>query len=137
MKKILMRPAAALFPLALILGGAESIPLLPIYFALQIFSLCAVDSFRNAAAREPGLRRADRRFWGAVLPLLVSLALIASVLIGEDFAAGEVPDTKNEPTAVAVGSQNAGWVFSFTGMPGPWSVPRRCSGCGHRYAQSR
>lgn len=82
MKSRLIRPSAALFPLALlaaqwITGDTLPSSLLVLYFAFQLFSLCAVDSFRNAAAREPGLRRVDRRFWGSFVMLLLPILLLS------------------------------------------------------------
>lgn len=79
-KNRLMRPSAALFPLALAaaqLVGKSVLPslLLVYYLALQLLSLCAVDCFRNAAAREPGPRKADKRFWGS-LPMLIIAPLL-------------------------------------------------------------
>ena len=80
MKSRLMRPAALYFPLAGLLTavfGDASYPemLLIFYCMIQLFSFCAVDAFRNAAAREPGRRRVDKRFWGSLLPLLLGLGL--------------------------------------------------------------
>ncbi len=80
----LMRPAAALFPLAglvaMVAGGGE-LPwsLLLHYFIIQLFTLCAVASFRNGAAREPGVRRVDRRFGGALAQLALGGLLLAIV----------------------------------------------------------
>lgn len=80
MKNGLTRPAAALFPLALGLGAYLGKGTLAIYyFALQLCSLCAVDCFRNAATREPGVRRVDRRFSGALLPLLAGCAILCAL----------------------------------------------------------
>lgn len=80
MKRGLMRPATALFPLVLmsvsLLGGAENVAwLLCVFYLIQILSLCAADCFRNAAAREPGVRRVDKRFGGALAQLLMGAAL--------------------------------------------------------------
>lgn len=84
MKRGLMRPATALFPLALmlasLLGGAEKVAwLLCVFYLIQILSLCAADCFRNAAAREPGVRRVDKRFGGAVAQLLTGAVLVGLV----------------------------------------------------------
>ena len=86
MKNRLMRPAAALFPITLLAGfyfGWSSIvaELTLFYLFMQLFSLCAVDCFRNAAAREPGRRRVDKRFWGSLLPLLLSPAICTALAI--------------------------------------------------------
>ena len=72
MKRGLMRPTDILFPLAGIAAALLNFPeilteTILYYYMLQIFSLCAVDSFRNAAAREPGVRRVDKRFGGALI----------------------------------------------------------------------
>lgn len=92
MKGRLVRPTAVLFPLVCGVGawlGSE--PFIAHYFALQLFSLCAADSFRNAATREPGVRRVDRRFSGAFVPLLfaVGLALLL-VKLGLGFESAAV-----------------------------------------------
>ncbi len=89
MKQRLMRPTAALFPivgLAGALAGSEirdfMLLMFPLYFLIQLASLCAADSFRNAAACEPGVRRVDRRFAGALIPLAVGIAVaMAAVLL--------------------------------------------------------
>lgn len=83
MKRSLMRPTTVLFPLALmiasLLGGAENVArLLCVFYLIQILSLCAADCFRNAAAREPGVRRVDKRFSGAIVQLLVGALLAGS-----------------------------------------------------------
>lgn len=80
MKSSLMRPASALFPLAglicAFIGNAESVKtLFAFYFAIQLLSLCSTDAFRNAAAREPGMRRVDKRFGGALCTLMLGIAL--------------------------------------------------------------
>lgn len=81
MKNRLIRPSAALFPLSMLVAcGLECADtvymLLLFYFALQIFSLCAVDCYRNAAAREPSPRKADRRFWASAVMLALSPILL-------------------------------------------------------------
>lgn len=86
MKRSLMRPTAALFPLAGAIAAALGDAALVMrfflyYFMMQLFSLCAVDCFRNAAAREPGLRRVDRRFGASVLPLLAALGLALGLTV--------------------------------------------------------
>lgn len=86
MKSSLMRPTAALFPIVLLLsellGSHElTVTLLFAYFMLQLLSLCSTDSFRNAAAREPGRRRVDQRFSGAFLVFLLGTILSAGILI--------------------------------------------------------
>ena len=86
MKNRLMRPSAALFPLVLLaaeLLTGEMIPslVLLLYFILQILSFCAVDAYRNAAAREPGLRKADKRFWGSFTMLIIAMIIAAGFYI--------------------------------------------------------
>lgn len=78
-----MRPTAALFPIALLAGafaggGSWDFVLLVflLYYTAQLLGLCAADSFRNAAACEPGVRRVDKRFGGAL-----SCALFASAVM--------------------------------------------------------
>lgn len=80
MKKMLMRPTSALLPIALLacalMGyGREMAQLAAAYLLLQLCSLCAADCFRNAAAREPSVRRVDRRFGGALVQLALGAAL--------------------------------------------------------------
>lgn len=80
MKKMLIRPTAALFPavmcLASLLGNRAHCSLLIVcYFIMQLTTLCAVDSFRNAAAREPGVKRVDKRFSGTFLQLALGIAV--------------------------------------------------------------
>ena len=82
MKTGLLRPSAALFPLAgltaALLGREESvISLFFLVHCIQLFSLCAADCFRNGAAREPGVRRVDRRFGGALVQLAGGILLLA------------------------------------------------------------
>lgn len=89
MKRSLMRPTDVLFPLASIaaskLGNVYSpFYVLICYYILQLFSLCAVDCFRNAASREPGVRRVDKRFGGAILPILFAIGV--SILLFLKFA---------------------------------------------------
>ena len=92
MKKGLLRPSAAFLPLAglaaALLGRAESAcALFALFYCLQLLSLCAADCFRNGAAREPGVRRVDRRFGGALVQLAAGallLALAARLLPLED-----------------------------------------------------
>lgn len=80
MKQRLMRPTAALFPIVgiagTIWGNANLVmEIFVSYYLMQIFSLCAADCFRNAAAQEPGMRRVDSRFSGSFLPLIAGVAL--------------------------------------------------------------
>ena len=80
MKQRLMRPTAALFPIAgiagALLGNYHCVMILFVsYYLMQLFSLCAADCFRNAAAREPGVRRVDSRFGGSFIPLAVGIIL--------------------------------------------------------------
>lgn len=84
MKHGLMRPTAALFPAVLLaaalLGSRDRSAVLMAYCCLiQLCSLCSAESFRNAAAREPGVRRVDRRFSGAWLPMCFGIALAMAV----------------------------------------------------------
>ena len=80
MKQKLMRPTAALFPIAgiagVLMGNHSSVMVVFVsYYLMQFFSLCATDCFRNAAAQEPGVRRVDRRFSGSFLPLIIGAIL--------------------------------------------------------------
>lgn len=82
MDRILARPTAALFPavclLAALLGRSDAVfRLVLFYFVLEGFTLCAADAFRNAAAREPGVKRVDRRFGGALMQILIGCGLFA------------------------------------------------------------
>ena len=86
MNQRLMRPTAALFPLAALIaaalgGGALAGQLMLLYYALQLFSLCAVDCFRNGAAREAGVRRADRRFGGGITQLALGIGLTLAAML--------------------------------------------------------
>lgn len=88
MRQRLMRPTAALFPLVGIVGavagsGVRDFILLVFlfYYLIQLVGLCSADSFRNAAAQEPGVRRVDRRFGGTLLPLLVGIAAAFTVAL--------------------------------------------------------
>jgi len=80
MKRSLMRPTAALFPAVLLAAGlagnSDIISSLFFYWCMiQLCSLCSVDAFRNAAAREPGVKRVDRRFSGTWIMILLGMAL--------------------------------------------------------------
>jgi len=86
-----MRPTAALFPAALLAAalfgnGTEVGNLFCYYCIIQLFSLCSVDAFRNAAAREPGVRRVDRRFSGTWIMIIFGIAacVIAEYCLGWD-----------------------------------------------------
>lgn len=85
MNRRLMRPTAALFPLAALIaaamGSALAGRLMLLYYALQLCTLCAVDCFRNGAAREPGVRRADRRFGGGITQLVLGTGLLLATLL--------------------------------------------------------
>ena len=90
MKQRLMRPTAALFPLvgliaALLSQGTRDFVLIVfiLYYLIQLVSLCATDSFRNAAACEPGMRKVDRRFGGALPFMLIAVA--AALLLARSF----------------------------------------------------
>ncbi len=90
MKQRLMRPTAALFPLVGLIAALLSqgmryfvIIVFILYYLIQLVSLCATDSFRNAAACEPGMRKVDRRFGGA-LPFMV-IAVAAMLLFAWSF----------------------------------------------------
>ena len=80
-----MRPTAALFPLAALIAAAKGSALagrlMLLYYALQLFTLCAVDCFRNGAAREPGVRRADKRFGGGLTQFLLGTGLLLAALL--------------------------------------------------------
>ena len=79
-----MRPTAALFPLALLIaaamGRAQTAHLALFYYGMQLCTLCAVDCFRNGAAREAGVRRVDRRFGGGVLQLMLGMGLLLAAM---------------------------------------------------------
>lgn len=81
----LMRPTAALFPLAALIaaamGSALAGRLVLLYYAMQLCTLCAVDCFRNGAAREPGVRRADRRFGGGITQLVLGIGLLLAGML--------------------------------------------------------
>ena len=81
----LMRPTAALFPLAALIaaamGSALAGRLVLLYYATQLCTLCAVDCFRNGAAREPGVRRADRRFGGGITQLVLGIGLLLAGML--------------------------------------------------------
>lgn len=85
MNRRLMRPTAALFPLAALIAAAKGSALagrlMLLYYALQLFTLCAVDCFRNGAAREPGVRRADKRFGGGITQFLLGTGLLLAALL--------------------------------------------------------
>lgn len=81
-----MRPTAALFPLVALIaaamgGGALVGRLMLVYYALELCTLCAVDCFRNGAARESGVRRADRRFGGGIVQLALGIALLLAAML--------------------------------------------------------
>ena len=80
-----MRPTAALFPLAMLIaaamGRAQAAQLALLYYGMQLCTLCAVDCFRNGAAREAGVRRVDRRFGGAILQLMLGIGLMLAALL--------------------------------------------------------
>lgn len=94
MKQGLMRPTAALFPAVLLVSAlagdrAAASSLFFYWCCVQLFSLCSVDAFRNAAAREPGVRRVDRRFsgtWPMLLLGMVLTGLIAWFTVGRQDA---------------------------------------------------
>lgn len=81
MKRRLMRPSAAFFPLALMVSAlfgdkTTTMALYLMWSVLQITTLCAPVAFCNAAAREPGVRRVGRRFWGGIMQCLLGGALL-------------------------------------------------------------
>lgn len=85
MKRSLMRPTAALFPAVLLaatlLGDRDVvIRLFLCWLMIQLFSLCSADAFRNAAAREPGVRRVDKRFGGAWTTMLLGIILMLAAI---------------------------------------------------------
>ena len=78
--RMLMRPANALFPLSMLaaicLGrGEAALALMRWHLLLQLCGFCAADCFRLGAAREPGVRRVDRRFFGGIVQFLMGAAL--------------------------------------------------------------
>ena len=79
MKRWLMRPAAALFPLAVLAGGifstAAALRLMACYLGVALLSGCAAEAFRNAAGCEPARRRVDGRFFGGLTMILLAGAL--------------------------------------------------------------
>lgn len=80
MKRNLIRPTAMLFPIVLLIAArfgqkTASNPIFLYWCMIQLFSLCSVEAFRNAAAREPGLKRVDRRFSGAFPMLLLGILI--------------------------------------------------------------
>ena len=85
MNQRLMRPTAALFPLAALIaaamGSARVGRLRLLYYALHLCTLCAVDCFRNGAARVPGVRRADRRFGGGITQLALGIGLLLAAFL--------------------------------------------------------
>lgn len=98
MNQRLMRPTAALFPLVIMLAtllsprdpytsGFNDLPVMLIfgYYMIQFFTLWTVDTFRNRAAREPGVRRVDQLFGGALV-----VVLLGSVLYNVRFSNGSV-----------------------------------------------
>lgn len=79
-----MRPTAALFPAVLLaaalFGNSAMVAnLFAYYCVIQLFSLCSIDSFRNAASREPGVKRVDRRFSGTWLLIALGIAVCAGI----------------------------------------------------------
>ena len=84
MKQKLIRPTAALFPIAgisgILVGNHSSVMVVFVsYYLIQVFSLCAAECFRNAAAQEPGVHRVDRRFSGSFLPLIAGILITGLV----------------------------------------------------------
>lgn len=78
MKNRLMRPTAALFPLALLAADLVNkqrlgMDLMRAFIFMQILILFPVESFSIAAAREPGLKRVDKRFWGSMTMFLLGV----------------------------------------------------------------
>lgn len=96
MKQRLMRPTAALFPIVGIIGAAcwdaETIlKLYACYYLVFLCTICAAEYFRNAAAWEPGVRRVDQKFSGALL-LLLAGAIITGILVLTPAAKNRVPE---------------------------------------------
>lgn len=94
MKRSIMRPGAALLPLTLMLcahlgHAAEAASLLLALLALELCTLCAPDAYRNAAARTPSLRRADKLFTGALVQLLAGTTI--ALLLAHRFLSGARP----------------------------------------------
>ena len=81
----LMRPTAALFPLALLIAAAmgrvQAASLGLLYYGMQLCTLCAVDCFRNGAAREAGVRRVDRRFGGGIFQMMLGIGLMLAAML--------------------------------------------------------
>lgn len=80
-----MRPTAVLFPLVLLaatlFGNAIAAANLFIcYCVIQLFTLCSAEAFRNAAAREPGVRKVDKRFSGTFPVMLIGIAAYISLV---------------------------------------------------------
>ena len=96
MKHRLMRPTAALFPMAGIIGAAywdaeNILRLYACYYLVFLCTICAAEYFRNAAAWEPGVRRVDQKFSGALLLLLVG-AILTAILILTPAAKNRIPE---------------------------------------------
>ena len=96
MKQRLMRPSAALFPIAGIIGAAcwdaeIILKLYACYYLVFLCTICAAEYFRDAAAWEPGVRRVDQKFSGALLLLLIG-AIITGILILTPASKNQAPE---------------------------------------------
>lgn len=93
MNKGHMRLVDICFPLSGIAAALMDFPyvlteIFMVYYMLQVLSLCAVDSFRNAAAQERDVQGINRRFGGGLAQLGIGFILCAVMgcIGGEDFA---------------------------------------------------
>lgn len=79
-----VRPADVIFPLTGIITALMGFPYVlteffMYYYAIQIFSLCAVDSYRIAVAWETDAQGVNRRFGGGLTQIGFAFVLIASM----------------------------------------------------------
>ena len=97
MKQRLIRPTAALFPIVGIIGAAcwdaeKILQLYACYYLVFLCTLCAAEYFRNAAAREPGVRRVDQKFSGALLLLLIGAIITGVLILTPGYSKQKVPE---------------------------------------------
>ena len=81
LRRKLFRPSDAFFPLVgllcTLLGYRTRITnFFFMYFLIQLCSLCCADAFRNAAARELSVRKLEKRFGGALVQLVLGVAIV-------------------------------------------------------------
>lgn len=81
LRRNLIRPSDAFFPLVgllcALLGYRTRITnFFFMYFLIQLCSFCCADSFRNAAARELNVRKLEKRFGGALVQLVLGVAIV-------------------------------------------------------------